>query len=299
MTRGAVFSAALMVSLGFITLGGLGVANEGFAKRFGTDLQQLSDSAAHSPIRTRCHASRHHPISPEQACQYPVEGGSWAVFGDSHGVELAYALGEALGREGEGVRHFTMSACGPDGRGKVGCRQWFREALPYVAADPAIKRVVLSYRLNLYLFGEHYERYPLLPDDYSDAHRDAVWQGLIDVSEQLLAAGKTVVVVLQPPELPVEMTRLFYKYQAGVSGLSIEGVPLNWWQQRNAYVLDRVSELPAQVRVINPAAWLCDEQSCYGAEGNTSLYFDSDHLSLEGAERVVQRILSAPETKAH
>jgi len=48
-----------------------------------------------------------------------------------------------------------------------------------------------------------------------------------------------------------------------------------------------------QVPVVYPAEVFCDDRTCYAASGEVSNYFDSHHLSIGGARRLVAAILRA------
>ena len=67
----------------------------GLPERAGAVRGALLATATPSPLREVCHAGPNRPIPPMEACVRPVgETPGVAVFGDSHGVELAHALTE-------------------------------------------------------------------------------------------------------------------------------------------------------------------------------------------------------------
>jgi len=108
--------------------------------------------------------------------------------------------------------------------------------------------------------------------------------------QRLRAAGKTVYLVLQAPELPKPVKSLLYR--SGGS-MPIEGVSRDWAVQRASFVHSRLSELPAGVRVIDPTPLFCDQTHCWATSATQALYFDADHLSVVGADRVARAILEA------
>ncbi|BBI58722.1 hypothetical protein HSBAA_00280 [Vreelandella sulfidaeris] len=94
------------------------------------------------------------PYPPEQACQYNQLNGSVAVFGDSHAVELAYAVAQTLDGA-TGVQHFTFSGCAPTylSNADTPCATWTRQTIDYLARHDTIRQVVITYRIHAALWG--------------------------------------------------------------------------------------------------------------------------------------------------
>ncbi len=158
------------------------------------------------------------------------------VFGDSHGVELAYALSQQLERRGESLKQMTYSACAPAfGRdGDVHCKAWTHAAINHILGQPDLKHVVVTYRMTQHLAGKHLRTYPRLPDDVPEAVADRVWRSYIETLQVLTNHGKDVHIVLQPPELPGHVhDMVLYAAATGNSG-DISGVNMTWWSERNA-----------------------------------------------------------------
>ena len=59
-----------------------------------------------------------------------------------------------------------------------------------------------------------------------------------------------------------------------------------------SYVYQNLDELNAVTEVLDPAKMLCDEFTCYVMGDNKAFYFDDNHLSVEGARRIAQKIIS-------
>jgi hypothetical protein len=123
----------------------------------------------------------------------------------------------------------------------------------------------------------------------SEAERRAAWSSYLRILQALAASGKNVVLVLQAPELPDVMESLIYDPTAPATALP--GLSRHWWGARNAYVRERLHEIPAGVVVVDPADSFCDATVCYAARGNVSYYFDDDHMSVAGAAVIAGEIL--------
>lgn len=290
-----LFMVCVSMSL-LLALFGLGGAmSHGYrALRFDEKFVDVLRTAQESPLVKKCHADDKKYIEPADACEYQEGHLSWAVFGDSHAVELAYALSEKLRESGQKLKHFSYSSCAPSfGRnvepGKKHCPKWTQDALEYIAKNDDIKNVVVSYRINAALYGGHEVVYPNLPDSVSEKERVAAWGSYVQSLSYLLAHHKKVYLVLQAPELPAEMEHLIFK-SSDPTG-TILGVSAEWWQRRTAFIKAHLKEVPDGVNIIDPAALLCNTTSCIAARNGSAYYIDDDHLSLGGAALVVDQIV--------
>ncbi|MEM7237485.1 MAG: acyltransferase family protein, partial [Pseudomonadota bacterium] len=167
--RGRVFGLSAACLGAMIGLGAMGLAGQGFGPaRFEPGTLALLDSMEASPRRAACHAKPAAAPPPGRACHYGAAvAPDWAILGDSHGVELAVALGERLAGQGAALVQFTASGC-PPALGYAtpvrGCADWTEARLAWIEANPQIRHVVLAYRHSAYLFGENGGTYPALPD---------------------------------------------------------------------------------------------------------------------------------------
>jgi len=54
--------------------------------------------------------------------------------------------------------------------------------------------------------------------------------------------------------------------------------------------VDQILSLRPEIKVIDLAHALCDDDWCFGSQNGILLYIDDDHLSLRGAEYVVRQL---------
>ncbi len=281
----------------------IAVTTQGFAsQRTSPQVAALTATAVFSPKRNECHTRGRNYRAPDQACQYFVDDPTWATFGDSHTIELGYALARRLEPYGEGIHHYSFSNCGPryqrpgPSNANDNCARWSNEAVAYIAGQDAITTVVVTYRIHAYLFGDHVRDYPDLPDAGNASQREATWQYYRETIAAFRAAGKRVVLVLQAPELPAPVSYMVRR-DVGASG-AIEGVSRAWWDARRAFVMARLDDLAPGIIIIDPTELICDELVCRASEGDTFLYFDQNHLSVAGMDRVALAILAAAPAEA-
>lgn len=291
-SRRKVFIGSAAASLAVISLGLYGHLKNGIPSRFELNEQELSfiNTASASPRRDECHADEENIISPDLACRYNSDTAKIAVFGDSHTVELAYALSEKVKDAGIGVTQFSFSDCAPlyDADAPSICGQWTADAAEYIKESGEITHVVVSYRVSKILWGDHYGVYPDLPHDKDDVYRQRVISGLKSILEDLLADGKSVVFVDQSPELPQQIQEIVYSGET--SNDRLKGVTRDWWEKRMEF-FNQSDAIPKGVKRIRVDDLFCDREFCYAGENGISYYFDDDHISLAGAERVAEQVL--------
>jgi hypothetical protein len=277
----------------FLGAGVVTDAADGFSALKSSDRQlRLMSTATASPKREDCHTEDPDLRNPGVSCEYFSRNVEFATFGDSHAVELAYALAKRLRRHDVGVRHLSVSACAPSYRQQdqtSDCAHWTDVALKNIIADDDIDTIVVSYRINAYLFGGHEDSYPELPMEFSEPERLTVWSSYVNILRDLVASGKKVVLVLQAPELPGKMEDLIYDDVA--TNAHIPGLSRDWWISRNAYVRQHLEEIPSGVMIVDPANSFCDEAICYAGQEDVAYYFDDDHMSVAGAGIVADEIL--------
>ena len=294
-TRNQVFCFAFVFSAIFIGIGLAGDFTDGFKKQRTTAEQLLVlKSAIPSPKRAECHTDGENYLKPNDACEYHTGRLRVAAFGDSHVIELAYALADTLKESNTKLKHFSFSGCSPMyGRSVQGglehCAKWTNDAVDYIVRNKEIDTVIVSYRINSGLYGGHEIEYPNLPDGVGRGERELVWKSYVNVLRHFVDNGKKVVLVLQAPELPVPVEDLLLKSQNPLG--KVNGVSRDWWNQRSGFVRQHLFDIPKEVLVIDPAEIFCNEKNCQAANDGVAFYFDDDHLSVEGARLVVKEII--------
>lgn len=246
------------------------VALGGWGARFSPGAVQLA-AAKHdvSPARGACIANR---IAKDQSqCTLGAETAPSAlIWGDSHGVELAWALGERLGAQGRSIAQRTRASCPPaltyDPAADPDCRAFNEQVMQEIAGNPQIKIVYLA---GFWASEQYRDNGVLVPLDQTIS--------------RLLAQGRQVVLIGPVPRQKFEVPR-----RLAIGGLSTLTArrsdylaETRWftasfpaWRARGAIILD-------------PAKVLVKGEKTVIVAGGQPLYFDSHHLSVTGAERVL------------
>lgn len=303
VSKKAIWIYSVVGTFLFITFGIFGSLSHGFPNRYSTEQNSLALSSAPSPMRGKCQVEGVIDMKPENACRYFGSRSTWAVLGDSHAVEISYALAEYLrDRNAGGVLQLAASGCQPALLFETlvdGCMTWTNRSIEYIANDKNIRDVVLSYRHSYYLFGVQSKTYPKLPNEHpnflknidADQAREQYWESFSAMITRLVSQGKTVHVVEPIPELGRPVTwNIFGPTIAGITMDRSKGVDRSYYDARNAFILSKIRSMKMnpKIKIIQTEKAFCDAKECMALDNGKSLYFDDNHLSINGAKRVIR-----------
>lgn len=270
----AVFRLAGAGALVICVIGGGLAATHGWPSRFTAD--QRAVLAAHddiSPSREPCHIQQGDP-DPASACVLGQGEPHAALWGDSHGVEMALALSERAGA----LRSITYSSCSPapgwTSLTQPLCRAHNDRVMRYLAAAPAIRTVYLA---------AYYS---------TSIDNPAFRAGMRRAVAGLLQAGKHVVVIGPTPaegtaDVPAIMVR---------TGLT--RIPRSRYETSQAPVIAFLAQLRSMgATVWMPADVMCDPATCMLATAGHPVLFDRQHLSMAGARFLALHLAGGPSAR--
>ena len=305
--REAIFKYSSACMVAFMSLGLLGTFYQGFPQRF--DVPSYASSIQHSPKRDACHTKGEDYLPPQEGCRYFGKQVNWAVLGDSHLVEPAYALAKRLEKSDVGLLHLTFSGCPPLlslQAKEPGCTQWLNDAVSYLEGQNEIENVLVGFRYSAFLFGDQVDSYPETPDIDPSLRikaprsalpnpREQYWEDFRMVISRLLAAGKNVSVVYPIPELPLDIHRAIIPFSifGEETAFDLEKITTaEYYLERHRFILTKLDSLPYgdNLHAVKPKEILCKDESCPAIIAGKALYFDSNHLSTFGAELLVEDI---------
>lgn len=260
----------------------------GFSDRFEASAMSLFAAERDSnPYRQRCHGAPQRSIPYAQRCIFGGNGAmsSIAVWGDSHGAELALAVGnlmnESNGNSPDGVASITSSSCPPalryDPPRRPLCSWHNEETARSLASDRDVHTVIMVARYAV----------------YSPDRRVELEAGLAKSIDTLILAGKQVVLVepIPDPGYPVPSA-------AGL--LSSKGrnpsefsQPLIEYENQNSEDLLMLRRLATKHGAMpySPTRALCADRRCSTTLNGVPLYFDDNHLSVKGAKILAHDLL--------
>lgn len=279
----------------FLRVGGLAMAigtavfvpfvyTGGFPGRFPGDTVALfAAERDHNPKRSQCHNDDGAPMPYGDNCIFGADDNTrlLAVWGDSHGAELAYALGSYAQDLRMNVLQITSSACppalnyGPPNRPY--CIAHNATTLEGIVNDDRVAAVVLTangigYRSN----------------------KSGLRDGIESVVQILTANGKKVILVEQqivfdsspPSTLGYASLRGLDLSAFGLSEADYDERASDW----NQFIERLGQRYGADVVPITDA--LCWNGFCpMQHESNGVLYFNRDHVSLKGADLLARKVM--------
>ena len=286
-TQPRMFAVAAVALAAVVLTGGIYRVTKGLPGRIPEDVARVAAfSDDKSPMRERCHGMEKPVAEP---CVLGAEGlaPSYAVWGDSHSVSVSDRLGVHFAERGRAGLHFSAAACAPAANFwntmDVGCREQNTAALERLRGDPGIRDVVLVTRYHYYLEPH---------DAWLEGWDEAFEQGFAETIRALAEAGKNVVVMAPIPEPGFDAPSTMARAQL----LALEAPTLaaddHYAANRRPLALIEAlrDQFPQQVRVFDPAPALCPQGRCAFLQQGVVTHSDSDHLTLSGAETIVEGI---------
>lgn len=259
--------------------------NGGVPARLSTEAIALAGTALdYNPRRQECHRSDDRTIPLPDSCVFGEAAATpdVVVWSDSHGVELAGALGEFLEKNHRSVELISYSSCPPaldyQSPYQLGCQAHNQRVLEYISSSGTLKTVILVSYISAYL-----------RDDTTSYEN-----GLSSTVEGLISAQKKVVLAtpaLEPGfSVPQTAARYALTGRAGAVSMTIsEHVRA---QSEALGLLDRIkSNFPA-VSLADLSLGLCSGSVCPLVDGANSVLFDDHHLSNYGAAKAVKALIA-------
>jgi peptidoglycan/LPS O-acetylase OafA/YrhL len=228
------------------------------------------------------------------------------VWGDSHADAVTPGVIAWAQRRGWSVREAAQGGCPPlvgvrvflPNRFELDCRKATAQVMAEIRANPKLKLVVLAARWPLYRdappFYDANSPRVLMTSATAPGVRPPLSQPLertLAAIEQaaggrakILLVGPVPELTFAPPECLAQARHLGWDERACRTAPA--GPPLARARPAEAELRAALAPHP-DVRVIYPAASLCNADVCTAAMDGRPIYFDDDHLSASGARRLV------------
>lgn len=256
-------------------------AADGLPTRFSPEASHFFAGAQdYSPARNRCHR-KNQELAYEQTCILGASDAnpSIVIFGDSHGVELAYALAERLKSKGLALRPITSSHCPPLlGRAFGECGAFNRKMLSSILSDPTVDTIILTMNAEAYLQEHDFE---------------ILREGFENTLDALHTTGKAAIIISQIPNINFDAAiAAGYAYLRGDDPTKI-GRPKEDFEHTMArWTFAQTAQAHARgFTLFDPAPSLCNSTLCpaVGDMGSV-IYFNPTHISVAGARLIADRL---------
>jgi peptidoglycan/LPS O-acetylase OafA/YrhL len=303
-------AAALLLAAGAMDL------FRGFPTRFAPEVAEIV--AAKERFRAAndaCHRKGRQAMQEEGgpetlACPIGTEGvaPSFVLWGDSHAMALRHGIDLAAKRAGRGGMMVVHGGCPPllgvvlVGRQSSHRCDLFNARVIAWLAELRVPLVIVAARWALPATGERYtgeDGEPMRLALGALTDNGAIFAAALPASVAAArATGAEVVLVGPVPELGFNAAVVYARALAYGRTLP-EGPARTDFLARQALPLATLARLAggAGVRLLRLDGALCPGERCRIAEGGRILYFDDDHLSLDGAEflsPLFDPVLAAP-----
>jgi peptidoglycan/LPS O-acetylase OafA/YrhL len=300
----------LTACLGFATY-----ASEGFKSRFANQLieVQIADLTFDMPTSSDWYCSQVSNEGPRCLASGPAP--TAVVMGDSHALTIYPGLVARFQSKGQTLALYGGSdGCPPllnvviqDIGGDVrNCLQKGTQAILRIIQDPAIKEVILTSRGPMYTTGQgfgdiessqfgtwvlHFEG----EERGFRSNEQVFLKGLASTLDALKAADKKITFLHDVPELGFDIRSCFSFRPMALSNqvkmpCAVAKSDFLARTEIHRAAVDQILSARPEVKVIDLAQALCEDQWCFGAKNDVLLYMDDDHLSRRGAEYVVRQL---------
>lgn len=273
----AAIVAVLTPGVVFVTLNGID-------SRFDNTTLALLDAAQdYSPYREACHASGDGTQSFEETCVFGENVDTQVtVFGDSHGVEIAYALSEVAEQGAFQLRHITASGC----PAALGFAASYRPNCPL-----HVEKMVSGLERrppHIVVLSGFYEQWSENPH-----YKALFWPGYERTVARLRSAGHTVIILGDVPghfERPLAQTLASKRYRG--ENVAEYSFPIN--TELFEQIDQRLNKIADQFGAvyIPVLSYVCQStENCMAMRDDASIYFDSDHITVTVARQIRDDLL--------
>jgi peptidoglycan/LPS O-acetylase OafA/YrhL len=310
--RGLLAAAAI----GIVGLAIFGDKTDGIPKRFSGQIADiLAVENTFGPNNKRCLNVREDvpQLDLDATCVLgPDKPQSVAIWGDSHGAAIIDEIADQLAKDDVATRTYLLSSCLPvpgllnHGQKRAArCAEFNQRVLAHITADDTLEVIVLVATWDNYFMSEDqpnmlgaigddsFYSYPTTGSPYmaEDERQKALRDAVTLLLEQLVAKGKSVVLVQSNPRPNINIPRLLArKVNNGEDYPKEYGYDRRYFESQvelsYSIMQEAASKHPQQVSLVYPEAVLCDTEVCKVIIDNEIMFSDDNHLSVYGSKKV-------------
>lgn len=269
----------------------------------------MAESLNQNPDKARCHDHANKAGTP--SCLSGSGELGAIMWGDSHANALMSALTAAGMPAHRSSMEWSFSGC-PSLFGAhstpwranartfhcAASAQWAAQAFTQYPNIP----VVIVTRTSHYLYGQlateskanDQQMSPLIYftrpiHNATDPQLQQAFTQAIVSTSCALAKQHPVYLMRPIPEMGVDVPKTLSRNILFNRGNADIKIALNDYYSRNQLVWAAQDRAVAEcgVKILNPLPYLCDDRYCYGSQNGRPLYFDDDHLSEYGNQRLI------------
>ncbi|MEX2359688.1 MAG: acyltransferase family protein [Gammaproteobacteria bacterium] len=249
--------------------------------------------AGRNPLNSKCRESGI-PLS-DQYCVIGAEGESptFAVWGDSHATVISPGIIDAANRYGHTGQLLAHPGCPPVLDVSVGrrrdCAADNATIIQYLETSPRINLVFLAARWTRYQREDGATGLLSMISGRGTDNLQLLGDGLRESIKRLRAAGIRVVVISQVPEADTNIPNALAR--AAMRGRETASVDLTMQEHltrnsRLSTIWQELTQGNSELDIVHPHELMCDGSRCQTEVDGIPIYFDSHHLTVDGARRL-------------
>lgn len=312
--RRVILGGTVAGILGFVAVGEAMHRTEGllFLGVFPRDAVKMADRHTPTPKGFADCAPGAMPVA-DTCVFHPGESGRVALWGDSHAIAIADVLAHWMQRNGIATENFARPACAPvpglTREDRVRCVTHNRAVFSYLLSDEAPEVVILHARWAVLMNRSGFDngeggREPggriviRSADGGTRLGPAAVAREIAETVTALRAAGRTVVLVGNVPEagwnVPLTLARMLAFGGGPPRPLSTPAERIAARDQGTRALFTALAARDDGVVLISPSDLVCDTVlpgRCVQEADGKPLYRDDDHLSRDGAKRLLLHMM--------
>jgi hypothetical protein len=295
LPRGRDMAALLSATtLAAAAAGIFGWMSGGWPGRFGPEAERIAALAAkRPPDPDKCFDMGGTGLAtPNTFCKIGVSPGAGIdllLWGDSHAGSLIPLLKRYAETRGLSFAVAARGDCVPlfgvwrskDGANRV-CRKFNDEVAAFIR-DNSVKAVVIAARWSVYTGGIQW----LIDDQHPTSDKQMTKVVFKEALERTLAAleGRRLAIVEQVPQSIAEVPSAYLVLTRLGRPISSVGARRETHEKQMRFTAEALTHLEKKYGYlrIDPAKTLCKAEQCIVETNGKLLYFDDDHLNLEGS----------------
>lgn len=303
-----------MATVGF--LGYYAYSNEGVPDRaYSLPYKSFSESIKRTARSAECFDIENaHNKAGQWFCDLgsPSNKAEYFVFGDSHALSLIPALEKYAAELQTNILFSGTSACPPllgvqtvradTWLEKHDCRRLNDRVFGYVR-DKKIKTLILIARWSYYVGGTtRPEELSLITTGAQgkatkSTSAEAFVQALSETVKQYRSIGVRLVFVLDNPQQMHDPRDIMQTSKPDASSINSRAISRREHEKNQALSNGNLLAYKDHVKIVDVTDTICNVDTCDIVKDGKSLYFDDDHLSIDGALLVyplLKKILDRP-----
>lgn len=309
--RKFIFTISSISILSFLIIGYIGYENRGFPNRFKIS-QSVYDSMRQTDMKDECFGNDKIHSQEDWFCLFGSSNSSPTIFtfGDSHALSFLPAIDAAASELDIKGIFVGASGCTPflgihalrSDQFQFNCHELNKRVFNYVKENK-IKTVFLVARWSYYTDGGYsgkdlsYISFEKHGERNKDISRAAFKYGLQHTINNYEEIGVKLIVIPQVPQQKSEPLDIYTSQSLTAwHELSDLSVSLTHHQELQSYVNNLFNN--SDIDMLDFTHLLCNTDNCPVGTGQLSFYYDQDHLSLVGAELLVDTTIDFLENLA-